>query len=768
MTVFYGSDVADATLTAACDMASATGGTETSKTSTYPSGAGVYNEVHSQGTASDSGAASIPSTPTGKGWVASPGAGTFAAGNWSASVTISSAGWGGSAGTTDITIRFFKYSGGTYTSIGTINVGITTTVKTTYSFAATSMPSTTFGSSDLLYVDLWWHDNSVDTGTDNPVIYESTSATTGVANDMQITTASFVALNTMSGTESNTVSDLGGLRQWGIEALTVSDIAGMTQWGIDSNIVSDSLLATDNTAFIESNSGSDSLLSTESTVFIETNTGNDTGGNQQSGVESNTGSDSLIATNSTVFINANTCSDSTLTIASEIFIENNTISDSAFYIETTSFIESNTGTDSLASSANTTFIESQSGSDAGGASQSGVDSGTTSDALLTLNIPQFIESNQASDSMLIANTTSFIEQTTGSDSTLTIATTQFVDTTTASDTATFTELTALIDATTATDINSLQQSGIESLMGTDFLLAIENINLIEANSANDSGAAGLVEQNLGNINNMNGEEDLVASDVGGMTPSGVESLIAIDSLLMSNTAIFIDSNSSSDIGGMQQSGTEASTASDTLLTIATTLPIENNPASDTASYTTNTIFTDNNTISDSAIFTGLTALIDTTTANDVGGTSQSGIDIVVMTDQAIYTISPIQTNTSIANDVGGTSQSGIDVALSSDSLLAMSTASQIEANSANDSLLQTGGFSGVESLALSEIGPGLISWTIETLIISDSGIFVALVGLLEANQISDSGTLMQQSTLPTFFIPFSALLPDTNFDALLP
>lgn len=170
-------------------MAPNSGGSETSRTTTV-TGTNVYAEIRSQG-GTQASVTSIPATPTGRGYVYQPGAGTFATGNWSASATFAASNWGGSPSNTDITMRFFKYSSGVYTSIGTLNVGVTSISKTTYSFSATSMSSVTFGASDLLYVDLWWHDTNTSTQGDDPVVYVSTSATAGVVNDMQITTSTF-------------------------------------------------------------------------------------------------------------------------------------------------------------------------------------------------------------------------------------------------------------------------------------------------------------------------------------------------------------------------------------------------------------------------------------------------------------------------------------------------------------------------------------------------------------------------------------------------
>jgi hypothetical protein len=174
-------------------MSTATGGTETSKTTTH-SGSAVYGEVWSQGNASPASVASIPATPTGRGWVSSsPGAGTFATGNWSATFTLSLAVTG-----TDFTVRVFRYSAGTYTLIGTFPTkAITTTAKTAYAFTATSFSAITFAAGDLVYVDLWLHDTA-NVITDNPVVWESNSATAGVASDVQITTSTFTASGTSS------------------------------------------------------------------------------------------------------------------------------------------------------------------------------------------------------------------------------------------------------------------------------------------------------------------------------------------------------------------------------------------------------------------------------------------------------------------------------------------------------------------------------------------------------------------------------------------
>jgi len=184
VTILYGSNVANGTLSTASTMSANTGGTETSATTTV-TGTNVWVEVVSR--AATLASVSSIGSPSGKGWAFAPGAGQFALGNWSASVTLSAS----APGTTDITIRFYRYSSGVYNAIGSINKTGVVGTKTTYSFTATSMPATTFGASDLLYVDLWWHDTSG--ADDNPVVFESNSATAGVVNDMMVTTSTFTA-----------------------------------------------------------------------------------------------------------------------------------------------------------------------------------------------------------------------------------------------------------------------------------------------------------------------------------------------------------------------------------------------------------------------------------------------------------------------------------------------------------------------------------------------------------------------------------------------
>lgn len=203
---YYGTSVADTTLTTACIMASASGGVETSKQTVLTSVL-VYGEVWSQGNAGLATVTSIPATPTGHGWIVYPGAGTFATGNWGAVFTLAHV----ASTTSDCTIRFFRLVSGTYTSIGTINVATNTAAKTTYTFTATSMATITFSNAtDGLYTDLWYHDNNSNAGGDNPTIYIGNSSSAGVVNDMQITTSNFTPVG---GAKLRIFDGLGGLFQ---------------------------------------------------------------------------------------------------------------------------------------------------------------------------------------------------------------------------------------------------------------------------------------------------------------------------------------------------------------------------------------------------------------------------------------------------------------------------------------------------------------------------------------------------------------------------
>ena len=188
----YGSKVASGTLTTACLFAPTVGGTEGSNTTTYSGSASVpYAEVWSQGNSNYTSYQSTIPAPTGHGWVYSPGAGTFAAGNWSASLAIALY----CATNSNLTMRFYKRSsGGTYTSIGNLSAPLaqsgSLTTRQTATFNAVSFVSMAFLATDLLYTDLWVYDPTYP-GGDSPTLYMSTSSSNGVSGDMAVITSSF-------------------------------------------------------------------------------------------------------------------------------------------------------------------------------------------------------------------------------------------------------------------------------------------------------------------------------------------------------------------------------------------------------------------------------------------------------------------------------------------------------------------------------------------------------------------------------------------------
>lgn len=203
---FYGTNVAHSLLTQACVMTNIASGVETSKETTVMAG-GNFAETTSQGLTVTSVSA-IPATPTLKGWVAHPGAGTFDNTNWSLIHTIDPTGWSGSSTTTKLTGRLFKYSSGVLTLIGSFpDVNVTGgTFKTTYNFTDTAFGNPIFGQEDLIYHDLWFFDGT-GAGGDNPVIFESNASSSGVANDVQLTTSGF----TPSTSKTRIYNGYGGM-----------------------------------------------------------------------------------------------------------------------------------------------------------------------------------------------------------------------------------------------------------------------------------------------------------------------------------------------------------------------------------------------------------------------------------------------------------------------------------------------------------------------------------------------------------------------------
>lgn len=185
----YGTMTADTVLTVAKQfVADTAGGTEVSQQCDM-NGGNNFGEVVFFFTNPTPNFTSIQ-PPTGRGMVWNkPGAGTFAAGNWSLAYT-----WSGPvADSVTLTWQLWRYSGGTYTAIGSVTGGLITipATKTLFNFPSLSGSSSTFGANDLLYSTIWL-DDSTGSGGDNPFSYLGTSVGTGgVTNDMMVTTTNF-------------------------------------------------------------------------------------------------------------------------------------------------------------------------------------------------------------------------------------------------------------------------------------------------------------------------------------------------------------------------------------------------------------------------------------------------------------------------------------------------------------------------------------------------------------------------------------------------
>ena len=192
----YGSSVASTTLSTAAQLSSATGGTETSVTTTGPASGSGYVEIRGS-TGSSAVNASIPS-PSGNGFlwdVTTLEGQTITAGSWTAAVGILDT--KGSGPFSSLTLRFYKRSSaGVYTLIGSIAMGSGTisTTRTTFSLSGSALGSMAFGTGDKLYADLWLQANGW--GSDPIKNFVTTSATQGLANDLQITTPGYTPSST--------------------------------------------------------------------------------------------------------------------------------------------------------------------------------------------------------------------------------------------------------------------------------------------------------------------------------------------------------------------------------------------------------------------------------------------------------------------------------------------------------------------------------------------------------------------------------------------
>ena len=243
----YGSSVASGTLATANAMATTTGGTETTKTTTGPPSGTGYVEFLAQGGTGTLNA-SLPAQ-SGKGWLLDSTileGQTIPTGNWSA--IFGAADTAGAGPITSFVIRFSKRSsGGTYTTIGTLTISSTTiaTTRTTYTYSASSLSGMEFGIGDKLYIDRFT--NATGWSSDPIVDYLSNSATQGVANDMQVNTPGFsptIIIETV--TETATGSEIVVATSLTLNAETVTETATGSETVVSTalNLVTETIIET--------------------------------------------------------------------------------------------------------------------------------------------------------------------------------------------------------------------------------------------------------------------------------------------------------------------------------------------------------------------------------------------------------------------------------------------------------------------------------------------------------------------------------------------
>lgn len=189
--ILYGSNVASSTLSSACVTPITTGGSEASVTTTSPASGNGYLEIFSQG-----GTGVLKASlgaPSGKGWLfdATTLEGqSIPAGAWSATVALADTARSNAVGS--VTLRAYKRSStGVYSQICTLTLASPTlnTTRTAYTLSTASAASAWFATGDKLYLDLYVQDTGW--ASDTIAVYESSSGTTGVANDMQVTTPGY-------------------------------------------------------------------------------------------------------------------------------------------------------------------------------------------------------------------------------------------------------------------------------------------------------------------------------------------------------------------------------------------------------------------------------------------------------------------------------------------------------------------------------------------------------------------------------------------------
>lgn len=231
----YGTNAASGTLATAAKLASALGGAATTVNTTINTGSGYYELLGLGGTSNAVG--SLPS-PTDKGWlwdVTTLEANSLQSGTYT--LIIKLAVGSGTLSATNVTVRAYKRSGGTYTSItlGASSSFTVTTTATAQTITVTGVSLMGFVTGDKLYIDAFLQAAPV-SGRTISVTVSSTSS--GVANDLEIDTPGY---DTSSVNFTTTITDTA-LSSFSAEATTTAGftttITDTTLTGFDASIAS--------------------------------------------------------------------------------------------------------------------------------------------------------------------------------------------------------------------------------------------------------------------------------------------------------------------------------------------------------------------------------------------------------------------------------------------------------------------------------------------------------------------------------------------------
>lgn len=188
----YGTAAVSSVLSSAARLTTQVGGTETSVIVTGPSSGDGFVELQALG-----GSAplynSLPSTPTGKGWLLDQSlldGGTIIAGSWQVNLALALVQWTGWVQA--IIIRIWKRAtNGSFTLLGTLSLSNQTIpqTRTVFTFPPVSFPSVSFATGEKLYLDAWIQATGWE--SDQISIYLSSSGSVGVSSDLQVITPGY-------------------------------------------------------------------------------------------------------------------------------------------------------------------------------------------------------------------------------------------------------------------------------------------------------------------------------------------------------------------------------------------------------------------------------------------------------------------------------------------------------------------------------------------------------------------------------------------------